>query len=407
MLKWFPNSVTSASGENLLVHHLPRFFKDLPPLDESVSYLYGWLAGYFAADGCVAADGTVILNSADRADLEFVRTVCTRLGIGTYGITTQMREGFPGREPSAIHRVHLVNEDLRESFFLLDPHRDRFVAGRQAVRAAGLGGPLGGGDRPGRGGVLRRGGGRARVHARGQHPHRQLLRLPGRRRRHLVRDEARRADLLRRGGEPRRQVRRAAAPRGGRRQAGRAPTPRAGPRPADRGQPARPGVLRRSAADPRGPGRAHVPHRARLRRGGGGAVRHRLRAPRRRGAAQAPPAEGVPRGGAGRGGPGRGRPLGVRPFPRAAAVADPRGERRHHRLRGPADLRRRPDRREVPQHPRDRALQEEPGPLRHRPGPPRHRALVPGRGGRGLHRRDGLPPRGGADGGRHLRHRLR
>ena len=42
------------------------------PIDESVSYLYGWLAGYFAADGCVAEDGTVILNSADRADLEFV-----------------------------------------------------------------------------------------------------------------------------------------------------------------------------------------------------------------------------------------------------------------------------------------------------------------------------------------------
>ena len=94
MLKWFPNSHTTASGDNLLVHHLPRFFKELPDFDESVSYLYGWLAGYFAADGCVAADGTVILNSAHRSDLEFVRTVATRLGIATYGITEQMREGF-------------------------------------------------------------------------------------------------------------------------------------------------------------------------------------------------------------------------------------------------------------------------------------------------------------------------
>ncbi|WP_246416596.1 DNA primase [Nocardioides luti] len=128
MLKWFPNSHTSSSGPNLLVHDLPRFFKELPAADESVSYLYGWLAGYFAADGCVAADGTVILNSANRADLEFVRHVCTRLGIATYGITTQVREGFPGREPSELHRVHFVNEDLTESFFLLDAHRDRFVS---------------------------------------------------------------------------------------------------------------------------------------------------------------------------------------------------------------------------------------------------------------------------------------
>ena len=38
-------------------------------------------------------------------------------------------------------------------------------------------------------------------------------------------------------------------------------------------------------------------------------------------------------------------------------------------------------------------LQEEPGALRHRPGPPRDGPAVAGRRGRGLHRRDGLPPR--------------
>ncbi len=127
MLKWFPNSVTTASGDNLLVHHLPRFFKSLPPADESVSYLYGWLAGYFAADGCVAADGSVIVNSADRENLEFFRKVCTRLGIATYGMTTQAREGLPGREPSELHRIHVVGGDLTESFFLQDSHRHRFI----------------------------------------------------------------------------------------------------------------------------------------------------------------------------------------------------------------------------------------------------------------------------------------
>jgi len=126
MLKWFPNSHTSASGDNLLVHHLPRFFKELPDPDESGSYLYGWLAGYFAADGCVAADGTVILNSARRENLEFVRMICTRLGIATYGVTTQSRVGL-GSEASDLHRIHFVNDDLTESFFLLDAHRERFV----------------------------------------------------------------------------------------------------------------------------------------------------------------------------------------------------------------------------------------------------------------------------------------
>lgn len=137
MLAWFPNSHTSTTEGNLLVHHLPAFFKELPPLGESVPYLYGWLAGYFAADGCVAADGTVILNSADRASLQFVRDVCTRLGIGTYGITTQSRVGFPGREPSDLHRVHLIAEDLTAAFFLLDSHRERFTASSKAFSRRG------------------------------------------------------------------------------------------------------------------------------------------------------------------------------------------------------------------------------------------------------------------------------
>ena len=105
-------------------------------------------------------------------------------------------------------------------------------------------------------------------------------------------------------------------------------------------------------------------------------------------------------------GPDRpGRPRALRPVPGPADVADPRQQRRHDRLRRPADLRRRPDRGEVPQHPRDPDLQEEPGALRHRPRPPRDRARQPGRDRRGLHRRDGLPPRRREDRRGHLRHR--
>ncbi len=128
MLKYFPLSATYASGKDLLVTDLPGYFAQRPSIEESASYLYGWLAGYFAADGRVAADGTVMMNSAHREDLEFVRTVCTRLGIGTYGITEQQREGFPEREPRVLYRVHLVDEDLRESFFLVQQHRERFLA---------------------------------------------------------------------------------------------------------------------------------------------------------------------------------------------------------------------------------------------------------------------------------------
>jgi DNA primase len=137
LLKWFPNSFVTEREDRILVHHLPRMFKEVPPLDESVPYLYGWLAGYVAADGHVAKDGTVMLHCADRATLEYVRAVCTRLGIGTYGITGQVREGFPGREPSSLFRIHFVNEDLTEEFFLLDQHRLRFSSSPKAFARRG------------------------------------------------------------------------------------------------------------------------------------------------------------------------------------------------------------------------------------------------------------------------------
>ena len=205
-----------------------------------------------------------------------------------------------------------------------------------------------------------------------------------------------------------REVRRRAQARGGRQLRG--PPPRPGARQADRGQPGRPGVLRRAAADPGGPAGPAVPHGARLRRRGRRAVRRRVRAARGRGPAQAPPRARLQRGGVHRrraGGPEPARRLRLRPLPRPAALADPRDVRRDDRLRRPPDLRGRPDRGEVPQHPRDHALQEEQGALRHRPGPQADGADVAGRGRRGLHRRDGLPPRRRRHRGRLVRHRVR
>jgi len=137
VLKYFPNSYVGSYGTQLRALHLPGYFKDRPNVDESGSYLYGWLAGYFAADGFVAKDGTLILNSAVREDLLFVRDVCTRLGIGTYGVTEQVREGFPGREPSSLYRIHLVNQDLTEEFFVLSAHRLRFSGTSKAIARRG------------------------------------------------------------------------------------------------------------------------------------------------------------------------------------------------------------------------------------------------------------------------------
>lgn len=98
MRRWFSKAhhavpFTRSVG-GTCVHDMPRFFKELPPLNECASYLLGWLAGYIAADGCVGAKGFLTLSSACRAHLECVETICQRYGIGVNGISTQMRQGY-------------------------------------------------------------------------------------------------------------------------------------------------------------------------------------------------------------------------------------------------------------------------------------------------------------------------
>jgi RNA-splicing ligase RtcB len=108
----------------------------LPDLGMAPDLLYGWLAGYFAADGDVDETGRPTLASAVRSHLVFVRHLCTRLGIGTFGIRSRLRSGF-GEPPSALYMLGLMRNDLDESFFFIPAHRARFVAtGRVAERRA-------------------------------------------------------------------------------------------------------------------------------------------------------------------------------------------------------------------------------------------------------------------------------
>lgn len=124
-------------GSVTVVNGLPVAWKTVTPsLDSEPSYLYGWLAGYFAADGDVGKTGRPTLACASRETLEHVRTICNLVGIGTYGIRERMRSGF-GAEPSPIYLMGIMRGDLDPEFFLIPDHRGRFEAGRDAVERRG------------------------------------------------------------------------------------------------------------------------------------------------------------------------------------------------------------------------------------------------------------------------------
>ncbi|MCI4589985.1 DNA primase [Sphingobium sp. BYY-5] len=132
LAQWFPDQKpalrTRDNGQSYLKIYGGKAFahmKALPPIDSPDAYLLGFLAGYLAADGHVAKDGTVMLNSADAQTLESVRDIATRVGIGTYSRTSVSRKGY-GAAASLLHRIHFVPSTLSSEMFLLREAMERF-----------------------------------------------------------------------------------------------------------------------------------------------------------------------------------------------------------------------------------------------------------------------------------------
>ena len=128
LLKYFLNPSISNYDGDIIVGNLPKYFKDKPSLDMDKAYLYGWLAGYFAVDGSVKKKGQIRLSSASESNLNFVRDVLSKLGIGYSPITYQNRIGIGQTEPSKLYSININGCDLKEDFFLIESHKQRFVS---------------------------------------------------------------------------------------------------------------------------------------------------------------------------------------------------------------------------------------------------------------------------------------
>ena len=163
LIRWFDgcdireahSSPLNQDAVGVRVSGLPRFFKDLPSLDETADYLYGWLAGYFAADGRVGPNGgNIEISSASIEHLRFVQAVCNRIGIATLPMRTTSRFSCAGKgrihdyrvakygycswdtSPSDLHTLSFVAQTIPDGFFLIEEHAQRFAerSERDSVR---------------------------------------------------------------------------------------------------------------------------------------------------------------------------------------------------------------------------------------------------------------------------------
>lgn len=126
LLPYFsPCNITGNENE-YTVYGIPNTFNKLPELTESVSYLYGWLSGYFAADGCVDDKGRCTIASTQKENLEFVRNVLCVLGMPVNEIRSQTRISNLTNEESTIYILTLSSDYLKSDFFILPIHKERF-----------------------------------------------------------------------------------------------------------------------------------------------------------------------------------------------------------------------------------------------------------------------------------------
>jgi 3'-phosphoadenosine 5'-phosphosulfate sulfotransferase (PAPS reductase)/FAD synthetase len=123
-------TVTPTGKGSWVYYGLPGYWKmERPDLKESRHYLMGWLSGYFAADGCVSEDGNCVLNSTNKENLYFVRSLCALLGVQCYPVRNQLRTvTLPGSGRTMESELFIVNinrHHLTEDFFWLAHHKDR------------------------------------------------------------------------------------------------------------------------------------------------------------------------------------------------------------------------------------------------------------------------------------------
>lgn len=89
----------------LHTYGLPRLWKDAPDFRESRSFLLSWLAGYFAADGCVSEAGQARLDSASIESITLARSIAAICGIGYGPMLRKMRIGIKARHPTPLYSV--------------------------------------------------------------------------------------------------------------------------------------------------------------------------------------------------------------------------------------------------------------------------------------------------------------
>lgn len=131
LIPYFMPAKINGSEREYVIYGIPEYFRYLPST-ESLPYLYGWLSGYFAADGCVDSHGRCTIASIQKENLEFVRQVLCKLGMPVNEIRYQDRISNLTNEMGRVYILSLSEEYLPDYFFIRPTHKERISEWRKS-----------------------------------------------------------------------------------------------------------------------------------------------------------------------------------------------------------------------------------------------------------------------------------
>ena len=134
LLPYFTPANVTGSEKEFNTRGIPEYFNRLPSISESPSYLYGWLSGYFAADGCVDTKGRCTIASTQYENLQKCRDILCVLGMPVNEIRYQDRVSNLTGEMGRVYVLTLSDEYLKDDFFIRPQHRERFLANKNKSR---------------------------------------------------------------------------------------------------------------------------------------------------------------------------------------------------------------------------------------------------------------------------------
>lgn len=105
---------------------LPNTWKKLPSFEMNKHYIYGFLAGWFAAGGSVMKDGQLVLCNKSKEVLEQAKGLFSLLDIYCGEVKESKSTSTFAEEEHSLYKITIYKDNLNEDFLLLKKHRGRW-----------------------------------------------------------------------------------------------------------------------------------------------------------------------------------------------------------------------------------------------------------------------------------------